>query len=86
MESLNDLAAYCEDTVAHRRVLMLRHFGEAFDSADSAGSCDNWRTSHRMCITNGVLVDHKKGNILDTGSFPVGSHATETGQPKRKSV
>lgn len=41
IESLNAMAAYCEEDCACRRSMLLQHFGERFDVSDCRGSCDN---------------------------------------------
>ncbi|GFR41611.1 hypothetical protein Agub_g2336, partial [Astrephomene gubernaculifera] len=41
MDSLNSMIMFAEEQVECRRVLLMQHFGEAFDPANCRGSCDN---------------------------------------------
>jgi bloom syndrome protein len=47
VEALEAMRAYCEDTSTCRRTLQLRHFGETFDRAACAGTCDNCKRPKR---------------------------------------
>lgn len=45
IESLNAMAAYCEEDCTCRRSMLLHHFGESFNVADCRGSCDNCKAT-----------------------------------------
>ena len=45
IESLNAMAAYCEEDCTCRRSMLLQHFGETFDVKDCRGSCDNCKAN-----------------------------------------
>jgi superfamily II DNA helicase RecQ len=51
-DEVNEVIAYCEDTVTCRRVQVLKHFGQHFDRADCHKHCDNC-----MDDTPAVTVD-----------------------------
>jgi len=50
LESLNAMAAYCEDQCACRRSMLLQHFGEKFSIKDCRGSCDNCKSNETSSI------------------------------------
>ncbi|GLI70849.1 hypothetical protein VaNZ11_015864, partial [Volvox africanus] len=43
MDSLNSMIMFAEEQVECRRVLLMQHFGEAFDPTHCRGTCDNCR-------------------------------------------
>ncbi|GIL80484.1 hypothetical protein Vretifemale_9678, partial [Volvox reticuliferus] len=43
MDSLNSMIMFAEEQVECRRVLLMQHFGEAFDPAHCRATCDNCR-------------------------------------------
>ena len=53
LDSLNMMAAFCQEKYRCRREMLLEHFGEKFDRKQCGGTCDNCKT-----------VNEAKGKIV----------------------
>ena len=57
MESLNAMAAYCEEYCTCRRSMLLQHFGEMFDVKECKGSCDNCKSNIGATIVENDMTE-----------------------------
>lgn len=78
LESLNAMAAYCEDQCACRRTMLLQHFGEKFNTKDCRGSCDNCKSNETSSIVEldltkaaSILLDIVKSNSSNNMSISI---------------